>query len=149
MPPMPEMGPSHDDVEAEFANCTLNGDFIDSMSDKGDFILSFKNCTVNGAISTGVSYHPQGMPQESKWWLIGMIEHTLCPNDEDEKGIKVSLDEKSAWTVTKNSCMNELNIAPGATLSAPAGKALKMVVNGEETAIAPGSYTGKIIITVA
>lgn len=148
MPAMPDMGPNHDEVEATFTNCTLNGDFIDSYSDKGDFILKFNSCTINGGISTGVVYHPLGMPEESKWWLIGTVEHTLAPNDE-ETGIKVSLDGASKWVVTKNSCMNSLEIAEGAVVAAPEGKTLTAVNNGEAFELVPGKYEGKIIITVA
>ncbi len=147
MPPMPDMGPSHDEVEASFSNCVLNGDFIDSMAEKGDFILDFQNCTVTGAISTGTVYHPQGMPEESKWWLIGLVEHTLGPNDE-ETGIKASFDAASKWLVTKTSCLNALTIAEGAQITAPEGKTLSMTVGGEPVDLQPGHYEGKILLTV-
>ena len=144
---MPDMGPSHDDVEATFQNCTLKGDFIDSMSDKGDFKLAFRNATVEGAISTGVAYHPQGEPEESKWWLIGTIDHTLAPND-NETGIQVTLDQNSKWTVTKDSCMNALTIESGAAIAAPAGKTLVVTNYGEPLELKPGKYEGKIILAV-
>lgn len=142
------MGPSKDDVDATFTGCSLKGDFIDSMSDKGDFNLVFKHCTIEGAISTGVSYHPLGEPEESKWWLIGTVEHTLAPND-NEKGIHVTLDATSKWTVTKNSFMNSLTLEDGAVVVAPAGKALTVTNYGEPVDLKPGRLEGKIVITVA
>jgi hypothetical protein len=147
MPPMPDMGPSHDEVEATFKNCTLNGDFIDSMADKGDFILDFQNCTVTGAISTGTVYHPQGMPSEATWWRIGLVEHTLGPNDE-ETGIKAAFDGASKWVVTKTSCLNALTIAEGAQVVAAAGKTLTATLNGEAIELKPGKYEGKLILSI-
>lgn len=45
--------------------------------------------------------------------------------------------------------LSSLTIAPGAEISAPAGKNVTLTVDGKETAILPGSYTGKIVMTVA
>jgi len=134
-------------VEALFTGCDLQGDFIDSMSEKGDFKLEFRNCRISGAISTGVCYHPQGEPQEDKWWLIGTVEHTLAPND-NETGIQVTLDKDSRWTVTKTSCMNELTMEAGAEIAAPAGKTLTVTNYGEPVTLSPGTLRGKLILTV-
>ena len=145
---MPDMGPSKDEVDATFTGCNLKGDFIDSMSDKGDFNLNFVGCTIEGAISTGVVYHPYGEPEEAKWWLIGTVEHTLAPNDNDT-GINVKLSKTSKWTVTKNSCMNSIELEEGAMVVAPAGKTLTVTNYGEPVELKPGKLTGKIVITVA
>ena len=142
------MGPSHDDVEAKFIGCELKGDFIDSMSEKGEFILDFQACKLEGAISTGVAYHPLGEPEEAKWWLIGTVDHSLAPND-NETGIQVTLDGASEWTVTKTSFMNALTIAEGAQIAAPAGKSLTATNYGEPIDLAPGKYEGKILLTIA
>ena len=141
------MGPSHNEVEATFTDCTLKGDFIDSMSDKGDMLLSFVNTSVEGAISTGVCYHPQGEPQESKWWLIGTVEHTLCPND-NETGIQVTLDAASRWTVTKTSAINALTLSEGAVVEAPAGKTLTVTNYGQPVELKAGTIEGKLLLTV-
>ena len=65
------------------------------------------------------------------------------------KGYVVSLDEKSLWTVTGTSYLTSLTIARGAAVAAPHGKALTMTVDGKETAPAPGTYIGEIVLTVA
>lgn len=56
----------------------------------------------------------------------------------------LTLDADSTWTVTGASKISNLVIAEGANITAPAGKKLFMTVNGEETAIAAGSYSGEI-----
>ena len=141
------MGPSKNEVDATFTGCQLKGDFIDSMSEKGDFNLFFKGCSVEGGIYTGTIYHPLGEPEEAKWYLIGIIEHVPAPND-NETGIKVNLDKDSKWTVTKMSCMNALTIEEGAVIAAPEGKKLVATNYGEVIDLVPGKYEGKIIITL-
>ena len=135
-------------MDATFTGCSLKGDFIDSVSDKGDFNLNFVDCTVEGAISTGVHYHPYGEPEEAKWWLIGTVEHTLAPND-NETGINVKLSGGSKWIVTKNSCLNSIELAEGAVVAAPEGKTLTVTNYGEAVELKPGKTKGKIIITVS
>src|SRR5579871_3861420 len=44
--------------------------------------------------------------------------------------------------------LNSLAIPAGGTLSAPAGKYLTLTVNGIDTDIVPGTYTGDVVLTV-
>ena len=148
MPAMPDMGPGHDEVEGNFSNCTLTGDFLNAQAADHEMVLTFKNCTVTGAITTGTVDHAEGEPSEDKWWLIGTVKSTYGPVAED-KGTKASFDAASKWIVDKDCWLSGLTIAEGAQVTAPAGKALTMTVDGKETAILPGSYTGKIVLTVA
>ncbi|MDD6239199.1 MAG: hypothetical protein PUA87_07165 [Oscillospiraceae bacterium] len=111
-------------------------------------ILDFKNCTLTGAISTGKAVHTQGEPEESKWWLIGLVDDTLEPVEKD-KGTKAIFDAVSQWTVNKTCYLGGLTIAEGAKIQAVEGKTLSMTVDGKETAIVPGTYTGKIVLTIA
>jgi hypothetical protein len=64
-------------------------------------------------------------------------------------GVIVSFDKKSVWTVAGTSYLTSLTVARGAVIKAPAGKTLTMTVNGVKTEIAPGSYTGKIVLKVS
>jgi hypothetical protein len=63
-------------------------------------------------------------------------------------GITASFDENSSWTVTNDSYLGSLTIADGAKISAPNGYELKMTVNGTDTKITKGTYSGEIVITV-
>ncbi len=148
MPAMPDMGPGHNEVEAHFSNCTLNGDFLNAQAGDHEMVLTFKNCTVTGAITTGTTAHDQGEPSADQWWLIGTVSSTYGPVEKD-LGTSASFDAASKWVVTENCWLSGLTIAEGAEVSAPAGKTLTMTVDGVETAIVPGAYTGKIVLTVA
>lgn len=61
-------------------------------------------------------------------------------------GTSVVLGQQSTWTVTYNSFLGGLTIEEGAEITARDGGSLSMTVNGVETEIAPGMYSGEIII---
>jgi hypothetical protein len=145
---MPESGPAHNEVEANISNCTLTGDFVNAQAGDHEMVLTFKNTTLTGAITTGTVTHAEGEPSEDKWWLIGTVESTYEPVEKD-LGTTASFDAASKWTVDKTSYLSGLTLAEGAVVTAPAGKTLTMTVDGKETAIVPGTYAGKIVLTVA
>lgn len=148
MPAMPDMGPAHDEVEVHFTGCNLNGDIINAQAEDHEMVLTFAGCTLTGAISTGKAAHTQGKPEESKWWLIGLVDDTLEPVEKD-KGTKAEFDAASKWIVDKTCYLSGLTIAEGAKVEAAEGHTLTMTVDGKETAIVPGTYAGKIVMTVA
>lgn len=147
MPAMPEMGPAHNEVEADFTDCRLTGDFLNAQAQDHEMLLTFKNCQLTGGISTGSVAHTQGEPREDAWWLIGTVEGTFEPVEQD-KGTKVTLDKTSEWTVTKTGYLSGLTLEEGARLSAPENRTLTLYVDGKETPIAPGTYTGKLVLSV-
>jgi hypothetical protein len=61
-------------------------------------------------------------------------------------GKKIAPD--STWEITESANLSKLTIGEGAVIKAPEGKSLTMTVNGVETPITAGSYTGKIALTV-
>lgn len=64
---------------------------------------------------------------------------------ETDKGKDIS---KGVWVVEKSTELRSLNIGEGASLAAPEGKSLAMTVDGIGTAMNPGIYTGKIVMTI-
>ena len=75
-----------------------------------------------------------------------MLTHTPCPAVNN--GVIASFDGTSTWTVAKTCYLTALHLEPGASVQAPAGRQLTMTVDGAETLIAPGHYTGNIVMTV-
>lgn len=63
-------------------------------------------------------------------------------------GISATFESDSSWVILGDSYLGNLTIADGASISAPDGYTLEMTVNGQQVDIAPGSYTGEIIILV-
>ena len=56
------------------------------------------------------------------------------------KGVTVTVDATSSWTVTADSVVNTLVIEEGAVITAS-----KMTVDGVETVIAPGTYENVVL----
>jgi hypothetical protein len=54
----------------------------------------------------------------------------------------------STWEVAKTTDLSDLTIADGAAIKAPEGYSVTMTVNSIGTAINPGTYKGKIVLTV-
>ena len=53
-----------------------------------------------------------------------------------------------ANTISANATYSSITIASGATLTATTGKSLTMTVNGIETPISSGTYTGTVVLTL-
>lgn len=63
-------------------------------------------------------------------------------------GITASFTGDSTWTVTNDSYLGSLTLADSASIKAPEGYKVKMTVDGKDTEIKAGTYTGKIILTL-
>ena len=85
------------------------------------------------------------------WTDKGITKAQWLP-DAKWKGtneLSVSLDSRSNWEVSETSMMTSLVIAEGATITAPEGFTPSLSVNGEEVAIAPGSFSGKVVLSIS
>ena len=59
------------------------------------------------------------------------------------------VDPGSTWVVNKTTCLDNLTIGKDAHISAAPGHDVTMTIDGVETGINPGVYTGKIVLTPA
>lgn len=142
-------------VDATIKNSTLQGDFLNSTAEKVGMKLRFENVKLTGAISTATAVHLQAASGEKihpadtteQYYLIG--EQTETPAaTEGKDGAQVTLDSRSAWTVSKTSYLSGLTLAAGATVAAPKGKTLTFTVDGVSKPLTAGSYSGKIVLAV-
>ena len=89
----------------------------------------------------------------------GPIEYTdgtgarTCRNGNysggEAAGAAASFTAGSVWTVTHDSYLSALTLGEDAAVVAPAGMTLTMTVDGAQTPILPGSYSGDIVITLS
>ena len=121
----------------------------------GDDLRGPKNMGVNltgtrltGVISSALQAYREGVTRidESNRMELSNVTQTAAPAVNN--GVVVTLDATSVWEVTSESYLTALTLAPGSELKAPAGKQLRMTVNGDQHPIAPGRYTGQIVLTV-
>jgi hypothetical protein len=60
-----------------------------------------------------------------------------------------SLEPGATWVVDKTTELSSLTVPEGATIAASKGHSLTLTVDGVETAIQPGIYKGKVVLSVA
>lgn len=111
--------------------------------------LFLKNVQLEGVVSSATQAYREGLYVIEPINRLELSNVTQTPAPAVNNGVVVSLDGSSVWTVTGTSYLTALTLADGAVLTAPAGKTLTMTVDGAETAVQPGAYTGKIVLTVA
>lgn len=113
-----------------------------------NLVLNFKNTTVEGVISSATQKYRDGLKflEETIREELSHVYQTPAPTVNN--GVLVALDSASRWTVTGNSYITSLTLAEGAVLEAADGKTLTMTVDGAVVAVKPGTYKGKIVLSV-
>ena len=111
--------------------------------------LTLVDTQITGVISSATQAYRQGLTliDQSNRREMSNITQTAAPTVNN--GVVLSLDATSRWIVTGTSYITALTLAQGALVEAPAGKTLRVTVDGKETELVPGTYTGKIVLTVA
>lgn len=122
-----------------------NGDDLMGPKNLG---LTFRNVKLTGVISSATQAYREGLNliTERNREELGNVTQTAAPTVNN--GVVLSLDQDSVWTVTGTSYLTSLTLQAGAKVEAAAGKTLTMLVDGKETPIGPGTYTGKITMLV-
>jgi hypothetical protein len=132
-------------------DASLEGMKIDDEAQQGvkNLDLKFTNAKVNGVISAAKAAYKEDVVviDTSNCKELSMVTQTA--HEPVNNGVIVSFDKDSVWTVAGTSYLTSLTVAGGAVIRAPEGKTLTMTVDGVKTEIVPGTYTGKIVITVA
>jgi hypothetical protein len=132
----------------------------------GDLLANFKNVAIRGAITTSthkdwfalngvdnsmMSPFDPANAKYAQYIGLGTDTYGAPDNDGDGKvdpyGLKVTLDAKSKWTVTKTSYLTGLTFESG-TIQPPKGYRLSMTVNGAPVLMQGGSYTGSIVLAL-
>jgi hypothetical protein len=147
------------DALATFSNIALSGDFYNSTrggivagpfgppsSASKNIGLTFDNATITGVISASTAVHAQSTIAAEDYRLLGEVTNT--PGAAVNNGVIVSLVNGSTWTVTGACYLTSLSIDADSTVTAAAGHRVTMAVDGSETPIASGTYTGAIVLTV-
>jgi hypothetical protein len=162
------------DALATLSNIALAGDFYNSM--RGDvpgafgppsprnMAITLVNADITGVISSSTATHllneihpPIGVDEttgepyineghELDYKYLGMVTNT--PGPAINNGVIVSLDADSSWTLTGTCHLTSLGLEEGSVVAGLNGAAVTMTVDGAVTTIAPGAYSGAIVLTV-
>ena len=110
--------------------------------------VNLVNTSVTGVISSADQKYREGLGMitfQNRDELSNVTQSAARPVNN---GVVVTLDANSQWLVTGTSYVTSLTLAEGAKLAAAEGGKLTMTVDGVETPVAPGTYTGVIELTV-
>jgi len=121
------------------------------MGPKGDQAMnlrvSFQYASMEGVISAATARHVAARIDKSNCEQLGNVVNTPC--EAVNNGVIVSLDSTSVWTLTGTSYLTALELEKGAVIRGADGKAVKFTVDGAEQELAPGKYTGKLVLSLA
>ena len=122
-----------------------NGDDLMGPKNLG---LTLKNVSYTGVISSATQTYREGLNliTEKNREELSNVTQTAAPPVNN--GVILSMDKDSVWIVTDDSYLTSLTLETGAKIEAAPGKKLTLLVNGEETIPAPGTYRGLISILV-
>jgi len=136
----------------------LNGDFFNGTgyfggqpADSLEVKLG-EGASLNGAIAaTSVIHVDENGKQNThftinEYYYLGHVANRMHYNGGND--ITVILEGNAAWTVTGDSAITGLTIGKGASVTAPEGSSLSMTVDGVKKPVAPGTYKGRIVLTV-
>lgn len=140
------------------AGVELNGDLFNGTGYFGGQAADLLEVTLsdgaslNGTISATSIIHVDENDKQNthftidEYYYLGHVANRMYYNGGND--VSVILENGSAWTVADDSTITGLTIDKGATINAPEGSSLTMTVDGVKKAVAPGTYKGKIVLTV-
>ena len=158
MPPMDMMAPPADGEMPEMPPMAPPGE------DDGDFVppafhsepstcypinmaVTLEGVDYTGVISASVCHHSCGKISKANLIELGQVENTPAPVVNN--GVLVTLDSAASWTLTGTAYVSFLHLTDGCTLKGADGKAVKMTIDGVETPITNGKYSGNICLSLA
>jgi len=110
--------------------------------------IDLQHGSLRGAVTSAIAEPAtHNVPTKAGYFMIGEVRNLYQPTHE-KYGLEVTLDGQSRWVVDQTSYLTHLEIAPGASITAPTGFSLSLVVDGTERPLAPAHYDGRLILRV-
>ena len=110
--------------------------------------LELTGTSIEGIISSATQKYRDGLTTIVEDNRMELTNITQTPAPTVNNGIVITMDAASSWIVTGTSHITGLTLAEGAKVAAPAGKKLTVTVDGQSVDLKPGTYAGKIVLTV-
>ena len=114
-----------------------------------NLLLELKDARVEGVISSASQAYREGVKRIGRDSRMELSNVTQAAAPTVNNGVLVRLDRYSSWLVTGTSYLTSLDLAPNAILKGAGGRKLVMTVDGVETAVAPGHFQGRIVLSLA
>lgn len=113
-----------------------------------NLLVEIKNSRVEGVISSASQAYRDGVTQIDQYNRLELSNITQTAAPTVNNGVIVRMDRYSSWLVTGVSYLTGLELADTAILKGYGGRKLTMTVDGLETPVAPGSYRGRIVLSL-
>ena len=146
------------------SNSVIQGNIYNAATDDAvGLVVNLDNAEIDGAISSAWSYHvdPDGNRYDQTEFACdsytgtrdganGVYDYTLYlrvnadPAPTVNNPVTLNMANGSKWMVTGDNYLASLTIDDTSSIL---GMDVKMTVNGVETPIAPGAYTGEIVLS--
>ena len=156
--------PSEDFSDLSIANSHIQGNIYNAASDDGvGLVVSLDNSEIDGEISSAWTRHVDAEGNDLADTVIncdyytgtrdganGVYDYTMYLRVKTQAAptvnnpVSLTMQNGSKWMVTGTNYLASLTIDETSSIN---GMGLKMTVNGVETPIAPGTYTGEVILT--
>lgn len=143
-------------ADATFINVDTVGDIYNSVyTISEDLNVTFEDSTITGVISSSNANHvyedgsiiPAGTflekADETSYLALGRIVNTASEAVNNDVNLELV---NSTWVATGTSYLSLLSIDETSEIIVEDGYTVKLLVNGVETAITAGEYTGDIVI---
>ena len=126
----------------------LRGFIGDTLMGAKNLDMKLINTKVTGAISAAEAEYNPGVTliNYDNFEELSRIKQT--PAKPINNGVIVSIDKNSTWNVTRNCYITKLVLEEGGEIQKEGKGNLKMIVDGIETTIKAGTYTGIIEFVV-
>ena len=111
-------------------------------------VVSLKNTRLEGVISSASFAYREGLTEITAANRCELSNITQSAAPTVNNGVLVRLDKDSTWYVTGTSYITSLELERTSLIYGKGGKRVAMTVDGVETPIQPGKYTGKIVLTL-
>jgi hypothetical protein len=77
-----------------------------------------------------------------------MLPLSACSSMPSKASKSIEIEAGATWELAETTHLSELTLGNGATVTARKGYSVTLTVNGVETGIAAGTYTGDVVLTV-
>lgn len=131
-------------IRLNLKNMSTSGDILHDDYHR-DMELHLVDTQLKGKIDLG------SFDRWKKLWEEKGITKGKWMADDSWQGkneLLVRLDEKSSWEVTETCLISQLIIADGASITAPNGKKLKLLIDRKEVPLKAGNYEGEVLLKV-
>ena len=156
--------PDKDACDLSIADSHIQGNIYNAANDDGvGLVVTLDNTEIDGAISSAWSYHvdPDGAPYDQTEFACdsytgtrdganGVYDYTLYlrvnaePAPTVNNPVSLTMQNGAKWMVTGDNYLASLTIDESSSIL---GMGVTMTVNGKETPIEPGTYTGAIVLS--